>query len=104
MGFCFFLTQCLLFSGVFITVFFFRVFLHSLCAKIEVEIYDETDDAGTITWVFDLLNGKALFLFKFPEDYPLSPPKITCFAAERCTGFTKKSSVEFDYSRFSYSF
>ena len=70
----------------------------------EVEIYDETDDAGTIAWVFDLLNGKALFLFKFPEDYPLSPPKITCFAAERCTGFTKKSSVEFDYSRFSYSF
>jgi ubiquitin-protein ligase len=70
----------------------------------EVEIYDETDDAGTITWVFDLLNGKALFLFKFPEDYPLSPPKINCFDADRCTGFTKKSSVEFDYSRFSYSF
>ena len=70
----------------------------------EVEIMDEKDDAGTITWVFDLLDGKAIFLFKFPEDYPLSPPKITCFGADRCTGFTKKSSVEFDYSRCSYSF
>ena len=52
-----------------------------------IDIFDEVDDAGTITWVFDVMG--ALFQFPFPEDYPLSPPKITCFDSKRGTGFTK---------------